>query len=65
MQQWWFDYGLRLKSVIYGGFFFYNFPLIFKIFINIHEYTNKVICISGHEKRHMSNLQFGTKISSL
>ena len=38
MQQWWFDDGLGLKSVIYG--FFYDFPLIFKVFINIHEYAN-------------------------
>ena len=28
--------------------FFYDFPLIFKVFINIHEYANKVIYISGH-----------------
>ena len=28
--------------------FFYDFPLISKVFINIHEYANKVICISGH-----------------
>ena len=46
MQQWWFDDGLGLKCVIYGGF--YDFPLISKVFINIHEYANKVICISGH-----------------
>ena len=37
MQQWWFDDGLGLKSVIYV---FYDFPLIFKVFINIHEYAN-------------------------
>ena len=50
MQQWWFDDGLGLKSVIYVGFLYY-FPLIFKVFINIHEYANdanSVICISGH-----------------
>ena len=46
MQQWWFDDGLGLKSVIYCVF--YDFPLIFKVFINIHEYANWVICISGH-----------------
>ena len=38
MQQWWFDDGLGLKSVIYGVF--YDFTLIFKVFINIHEYVN-------------------------
>ena len=39
MQQWWYDDGLGLKSVIYGVFF-YDFPLIFKVFINIHEYAD-------------------------
>ena len=39
MQQWWFDDGLGLKSVIYMVIF-YDFPLIFKVFINIHEYAN-------------------------
>ena len=29
---------LGLKSVINGVF--YDFPLIFKVFINIHEYAN-------------------------
>ena len=47
MQQWWFDDGLGLKSVIYDVFF-YDFSLIFKFFINIHYYANKIICISGH-----------------
>ena len=47
MQQSWFDDGLGLKSVIYGALF-YDFALIFKVFINIHEYANYVICISGH-----------------
>ena len=46
MQQWWFDVGLVLKSVIYGVFL--PFPLILKVFMNIHEYANLVICISGH-----------------
>ena len=46
MQQWWFDDGLGLKSVIYG--LFYDFPLIFKVFMNIHEYAKQAICISGH-----------------
>ena len=39
MQQWWFDDGLGLKSVIHGGFFTI-FPLFLKVFINIHEYAN-------------------------
>ena len=37
MQQWWFDDGLGLKSVIYGGFFTI-FPLFLKfslIFMNM------------------------------
>ena len=42
MQQWWFDDGLGLKSVIHGVFF-YDFPLVFKAFINIHENANEVI----------------------
>ena len=32
-------------------FFFYDFPFIFKVFINIHDYANKVICISGHRMK--------------
>ena len=31
--------GLVLKLVIYGVFF-YHFPLILKVFMNIHEYAN-------------------------
>ena len=27
---------------------FHNFTLIYKIFINIHEYANLIICISEH-----------------
>ena len=27
---------------------FHDFPLISNIFINIHEYTNLIICISEH-----------------
>ena len=49
MQQWWFDDGLGLKLVIYV--FFYDFPFIFKVFINIHDNANKVICISGHRMK--------------
>ena len=48
MQQWWFNDGLLLKSVIYGVFFFTIFPLFLKVFMYIHEYANSVICISGH-----------------
>ena len=47
MQQWWFDDGLGLKLVIYGDLF-YDFLLIFKVFINIHEYADYLICISCH-----------------
>ena len=38
MQQWCFDDGLGLKSIIYDVF--YDFPLIFKVFMTIHEYVN-------------------------
>ena len=38
MQQWLFNDGLGLKSVIYGVFL--RFPPYFKVFINIHEYAN-------------------------
>ena len=27
---------------------FYDFYLFFKVFINIHEYANKIICMSEH-----------------
>ena len=40
MQQWWYDDGLGLKSVIFGVVFFTIFPLFFEVFINIHEYAN-------------------------
>ena len=39
MQQWWFDDGLGLKSVIYGVFFTI-FPVVLKVSMNIHEYAN-------------------------
>ena len=39
MQQWWFDGGLGLKSVIYGVFFKIS-TLFLKVFMNIHEYEN-------------------------
>ena len=29
--------------------FFKCFSLIFKVFINIHEYANKIFCILDHE----------------
>ena len=28
---------------------FYDFLLNFKVFINIHEYADTIICISGHD----------------
>ena len=46
--------------------FFLCFTLIFKVFINIHEYANKIICIFDHGiKGLLSKLSFGTKFSSL
>ena len=38
MQQWWFEDGLGLKSVVHGVAVFYDFPLILRIsliFMNI------------------------------
>ena len=43
MQQCWFDDGLRPKSVYYDVF--YGFPLIYKVFINIHKYANEATLI--------------------
>ena len=37
--------GLGPKSVY---LFVYNFPLIFDVCINIHEYANYIICICNH-----------------
>ena len=31
---------------------FYDFYLIFKVFINIHEYANEIIYISDHTKNN-------------
>ena len=36
--------------------FFYDFPLIFKVFINIHEYKNKIICIFDHGLKVLQSL---------
>ena len=47
MKQWWFDVNFGLKSV-YLWCFFYDFYLILKVFINIHEYANGMIYISDH-----------------
>ena len=59
MQQWWFDNGLRLKSVY--DVFFYDFSLIFKVFINIQEYASKIICIFD---QGMKGLCLSFKLSS-
>ena len=56
MQQWWFDDGLRLKLVHLLLFFFHDFPLIFKVSINIHEYKNKIVCIFGHGMKVLQSL---------
>ena len=36
--------------------FFYDFPLIFKVFTNIHEYKNKIICIFDHGMKVLQSL---------
>ena len=54
MHQWWFDDGLRLKSVYLC--LVYDFPLIFKILINIHKYKNKIICIFDHGMKVLQSL---------
>ena len=46
MQRWWFGDVLGLKSVYLLCCFMIS--LIFMVFININEYENKIICISGH-----------------
>ena len=40
--------------------------LLFLFFINTHEYAKLKMCISAHiEEKTMSELQFGTRVSSL
>ena len=48
LQQWWFDVNFGLKYDYLWCF--YDFYLIFKVFINIHKYANKMIYISDHRK---------------
>ena len=55
MQQWWFGDGLRLKSV-YLLCFFNDFPFIFKVFVNIRVYKNKIICIFDHGIKVLQSL---------
>ena len=50
MQQWWFEAKISLYD------FFYDFPLISKVFINIHEYKNKIICIFDHGMKVLQSL---------
>ena len=46
MQHWWFDDVLGLKSVcLLCCFMMFTY---FNVLINIHEYANEIICISGH-----------------
>ena len=54
MQQWWFDGGFGLKSVYLWCFMI--FTSLFKVFINIHEYANKMIYISDIKKAGVSAL---------
>ena len=45
---------------------FNDFTLIFKVFINIHEYAKLGnLHLRSQDARHMPNLLFGTKISSI
>ena len=44
---WWFGVDIHLFM------FFYDFTLLFKIFINIHEYANKMIYISDNRNKGM------------
>ena len=46
MQRWWFADVLGLKSIYLLCCFMIS-PY-FKVFININEYANEIICISGH-----------------
>ena len=36
-----------------------------KVFINMHEYVNKIICILNYDKTEHYRLSFGTKLISL
>ena len=42
MQQWWFE-----AKISFFMIFVWFFPNL-KVFINIHEYKNKIICIFDH-----------------
>ena len=46
MQQWWFDDGLGLKSVIYDVFMI--FPLFLRFSLILMNMQIILICISGH-----------------
>ena len=46
--KWWFDDGLRLKSVYL--LYLTDISLIFKVFVNIPAYAYKIICIFGNGK---------------
>ena len=63
MQQWWFDDGLGLKSVI--CVFFYDFPLILRFSLIFMNIKNKYLHRWPWDYRHMSNLPIGARISSL
>ena len=39
---------LVLRFFLGEYYVFNDFPLISKVFINIHEYKNKIICIFDH-----------------
>ena len=51
MQQWWFEAKISLFMT-----FLYDFPLSFKVVINIHEYKNKIICIFDHSMKVFQSL---------
>ena len=43
-----------------------DFKPFFDVFIKIHEYANKIICITYHRiKRDMSSLKNDTRLSGL
>ena len=51
MQHWWFEAKISLFMTV-----FYDFPLIFKVLINIHTYKNKIICIFDHGLKVLQSL---------
>ena len=46
-------WGRFWAEICYLWCFFYDFSLIFEVFVNIHEYANYLICTSSHGMKRM------------